>query len=341
MSTGSRNNRWLSEIDIMPFDPAPWAPGGDLQTILGYLLPCPLSLPQKYERITRLDDKNALLLIENTPQRWEAESPVVLLVHGLGGSSDSPYVRRTAWRCIQNGWIAVRMNQRGAGRGSRLAQGLYNAGSSADLAAVVNELVKLRPNSPLVVIGFSLGGNVLLKYLGEAQHQKPSALRGGIAVCPPIDLIACTTHLSRSRFGAYSHKFVALMRMEARTKPGLKVDRKALTYWRPMSLMNYDERVTAPAGGYESVQDYYDKCSGQNFLESIETPTLILAADDDPIVPSYTHDNLKRSQTVQIIRTRGGGHVGYLSRQQTPNGDHRWLDYALVEYSRAIISSTA
>jgi hypothetical protein len=191
------------------------------------------------------------------------------------------------------------------------------------------------------VAGFSIGGNVLLKYLGEQQLAKPPTLIGAIAVCPPIDLADCARNLSRARNAFYNFKFVTVLRLEARKHPELSADPRGLSLARPMSMQRFDDLVTAPAGGFESGGEYYAKCSAEGFLDEIAIPTLLLAADNDPFIPAAVYDDVPRSAFLTVEVTRGGGHLGFLSRQATPAGDHRWLDHALVEYARTLSSSPA
>jgi predicted alpha/beta-fold hydrolase len=325
---------------VEPFMPASWAPGGDLQTLIGYFLPPPRSVPNEARHTVSLPDGDALLVIENRPERPADDTPMVLLVHGLGGSFDSAYMRRYASRFVGAGWLSFRLNLRGAGEGSSLSAGLYNAGSSADLAAVADSLTRIYPDHPLVIAGFSIGGNILLKYLGEPELPKPAVLAGGIAVCPPVDLAACASNLSRGRNVLYGLKFVTILRLEARKHPRLQVDPAALSLFRPMTLVRFDDLATAPAGGFQSGTEYYDRCSAKGFLKAIETPTMLLATDDDPFIPRSSYDDLDLGAGVTMRITRGGGHMGYLSADKTPHGDHRWLDYAVVEYAAALTSSS-
>jgi predicted alpha/beta-fold hydrolase len=284
--SGTQGASPFGRAAIQRFAPAPWAPGGDLQTLLGYVLPSPRSISRETRRRVPLPDGDVLLAVENLPASPADRPPVMLLVHGLGGSSDSPYMRRYAARFAEAGWIAVRLNLRGAGAGAPLARGMYNAGSSADLSAAVAEMARLHPESPIAVAGFSIGGNVLLKYLGERQLDKPAALIGAIAACPPIDLADCARNLSRARNVLYGFKFITVLRLEARKHPELEADLRGLSLTRPMTMESFDHLVTAPAGGFESGRDYYEQCSAARFLDDIETPTLLLATDDDPFIPA-------------------------------------------------------
>ncbi|MBW2278920.1 MAG: alpha/beta fold hydrolase, partial [Deltaproteobacteria bacterium] len=281
--------------DVQRFEPARWAPGGDLQTIVGYFLPSPRTVPleQRYE--VSLEDGDRLLIVENAPDEQSPQPTVALVVHGLGGDTGSPYMRRLAARFTEAGFVCARMNMRGAGEGSSLASGMYNAGRSDDLAAVIDELCRRHPSSALVIVGCSISGNVLLKYLGEPEHRKPDSLVGSIAICPPIDLADCAAHLSKWRNSLYGLKFVTLLRLDARRHPGLPVDPKSLDLVRPMTLLEFDDLATAPAGGFDSGQDYYAHCSAMGFVGKIETPTLILAADDDPFIPVRAYHALRVS----------------------------------------------
>jgi len=323
------------------FEPASWAPGGDIQTLVGYFLPSPRVIPRERTHEVPLADGDRLLVVENLPAGAVEPAPAVLVVHGLGGDSDSPYMRRFAARFTAAGWICARLNMRGAGRGSPLARGMYNAGCSADLSAAVADLHRRHPQSPLVLVGCSISGNVLLKYLGEPAHAKPPTLAGSIAICPPVDLADCAAHLSRMRNALYGLKFVTLLRLEVRRHSELAVDRRARELLRPMTLLRFDDLATAPAGGFASGQDYYARCSAKSFVGEIATPTLIIAADDDPFIPSRAYRELRVSDRVELLLTRGGGHMGFLCGRETRNGDHRWMDHAVVEAARGFTACRA
>jgi predicted alpha/beta-fold hydrolase len=327
--------------DVEPFEPARWAPGGDLQTVVGYFLPSPRSVPREQRFVVELDDGDRLLVVENAPRVVPEVPKVALVIHGLGGDVTSPYMRRLAKRFTAEGYVCARMNMRGAGAGRALATGMYNAGRSGDLAAVVRALCERHPSSRLVIVGCSISGNVLLKYLGEPEHEKPDALIGSIAICPPVDLAECATHLSGWRNSLYGLKFVTLLRLDARQHPGLPVDPRSLDLLRPMTLLEFDDLATAPSGGFSSGQDYYARCSAVSFVDKIDTDTLILAADDDPFIPVRGYHRLRLSDRVRLVLTRGGGHMGFLCRRETPMRDHRWLDYAAIEYANAFNSRRA
>ncbi len=317
---------------LKPFRPAAWAKGGDLQTLLGYLLPGPNELPHTLLHHMLLPDSDTLVICENRP----AQTPVgvVLLMHGLGGHADSAYMLRVAAKFLSRGWIVFRMNHRGAGQGRGLARRLYHSGKSEDLPPVLDTLRQLFPGLPLVVIGFSLSGNVLLKYLGETGADNPFDIARAIAVCPPIDLQRCADALSRRRNWLYDLRFSRLLRSMVREMQAHFPDFPRISLPFHLTVYEFDQRVTAPLNGFASAEDYYRRCSAAPLLANIRIPVDILASDDDPFVPAAMFRSVPNDNgAIELHLTRSGGHMGFLSAFETSFGDRRWMDEALLHFA--------
>jgi predicted alpha/beta-fold hydrolase len=168
---------------VFDFQPARWAPGGHLQTVVGYYFPAPEQLHQTQFHTVKLDDGDALKLCENQPESNTKIRGVALLMHGLGGTAQSPYLRRAAMCFREHGWIVFRMNHRGCGEGRGLARKLYHSGKSDDVSQALQHIAKLYPALPLVAVGFSLSGNALLKLLGEKIYPWNLTLRQFDEMC--------------------------------------------------------------------------------------------------------------------------------------------------------------
>lgn len=216
---------------------------------------------------------------------------------------------------------------------------LFNGGSSDDLAGMVDFIQSLYPDNPLSIIGFSLSGNILLKYLGEGR-ELPSSLKGALAVNPPIDLAMASRKISEGPWAkTFNNYYLKLMyqQMDAMRDcypEAFYPDQRASTIW------GFDEKYTAPAAGYKDVQDYYARCSSGQFLGQINIPTTILCSQDDPFIPADVFSGLSLSENVLMAAPHRGGHMGYLSQTRTPLGDYRWMDYFCVEWACSVRNGT-
>lgn len=331
--------QFSSPLDILhlpPFSPALWARGGDLQTLAGYALPSPKHLPHTRVHQVAVADNDRLALCENLPAHATPHA-ALLLLHGLGGHADSAYMLRVASRFLAQGWITFRLNHRGAGQGRGLAQRLYHAGKSDDLACVVQHAAQLHPHVPLVITGFSLSGNMLLKYLGESWQTPPANLCGAIAISPPIDLALSSLAMRRMKNRLYDLRFVRMLKAAMREReadfenfPAYPLDEVATVY-------AFDRLITAPHHGFLSAEDYYERNSASQFLAHIALPTVLIAGDDDPFIPTESFANLPRNPALELQITRSGGHMGFIARTTMPWGDRRWMDYAMAWYARKFV----
>ena len=319
-----------SNSELPPFTAARWARGGHLQTIIGYYLPGPNTLPAAKTLHIPVSGGDVLLADENLPAAPGARKLVVLF-HGLGGHSESPYMLRIATRFYDQGWRVIRVNHRGAGKGAGKARQLYHSGRSEDIDTVLRFAAEHAPDTPMVAIGFSLSGNMLLKYLGDGLATLPETLAGAISVSPPVDLALCARAISRRSNIIYDQRFVRMLRASLQERRQAFADFTHPMLPEKLSLREFDEYITAPLCGFADAADYYARCSANQFLEHISTPTTLIAADDDPFIPVETYTSLPKTRFLDIHITRSGGHVGFVNRTQTPLGDRRWLDYALLQ----------
>jgi predicted alpha/beta-fold hydrolase len=282
------------------------------------------------ERIVELPDGDRLLLHDSQPEGWHDGRPIVLLVHGLIGSHDSGYMRRTARALLPHGVRVARMNLRGAGAGMTLARRSYHAGCSDDVRAAANHICREAPNSPLWLAGFSLGGNIVLKLAGEASENPLPGLARVAAVAPPIDLARCATLLAQPRNRFYERHFVvellALVRQRRRHFPHLR----KLHLPPRISLREFDERYTALQAGFSGAADYYQRASSMPYVSRIAVPTLILTASDDPFVAVEPFRLLPPRELVDVQIVPGGGHLGFLGRDGA--GGIRWAERRVVRW---------
>jgi len=315
------------------FDPHPLVRGPIAQTIAGSQFTDSPELPQKIQHRVRLDENNLLLMYEL--KTAEESSPVVLIGHGMGGCSESGYVRRISSKLYKEGFGVFMMNQRGSGSGIGLCDRLWNGGSSEDLAQTIQFIIDLYPTKKVLVMGFSLSGNILLKYLGEGR-EIPSNVHSTLAVNPPIDLKVASQQISQGRWSnTFNNYYLKLMnrQLDAMVQCHPDTFRPAVT---PNTIWEFDIEYTAPAFGYPSAETYYEQCSSKQFLEQVAVPTTILCSQDDPFIPSAVFQSARMSQQIEFINPQFGGHMGYISRSQNAFGDRRWMDFICVQWAKTL-----
>lgn len=317
------------------FRSSPLLRGGHAQTLAGYLLPKGPAPPehQTVKHILSLPDGDAVVLHEDTPEGWKKGDKAVLLLHGLSGSYQSGYMERTAARLNDRGVRVFRMDMRGCGAAYELAQYPAHSARIADFLAALARIDELSPGSPITVVGFSLGGNVVLNSLAEIGSSAEFPLEKAIAVCPPIDLVLCSGFLKSGKVRLYDRHFIsALLKTVADRKKWFPEFAPIELSKKPTSLWDFDHAITAPLCGYDSAEAYYRATSPGPRLPEIRVPTLIVAAENDPLVPTsmFTAADLGPAVHLQLIP--GGGHLGFISSRHT-DPDHRWLDWRIVDWT--------
>ncbi|MEE4380109.1 MAG: hydrolase [Candidatus Competibacteraceae bacterium] len=295
-------------IRHIDFRPAWWLPGPHCQTIWPSLFRFKPRPPRRRERL-ELPDGDFLDL------DWTLgkNGPIVLVLHGLEGSSDSGYARGLLATVAARGWRGVVMHFRGcSGESNRLSRS-YNAGDTADIAYVVDWLRQREPETPLACVGYSLGGNALLKWLGETATTAPQV---AVAVSVPFLLDGAARRLKKGVSRLYQQHLLRQLRANYRRKQraGIPIPMPLREMAELRDFYAFDDRVTAPLHGYQGVEDYYARASCRRYLSEIRTPTLIVQSADDPfMLPSVlpSSDELAESVTLELSRT--GGHVGFVT----------------------------
>jgi predicted alpha/beta-fold hydrolase len=326
-------------LDFPPFRPHPLVRGGHLQTIVGSYLPgarpCPAVLHQ-----VALPDGDALAVYEDAPAdpRQTGIVPqhdVVILVHGLGGCSESSYMLRCSAKLRERGFRVFRMNLRGCGAGIGLARQPLHAGRGEDAAAVLEHVHAHCPHSPIHLVGFSMGANIVLKLAGELGGGAPPHLASVMAVSPPIDLVQCTRSIQRGLNRIYDRRFVRCLVKHTTQRIAAIPDAlsRPLTP-RPRRLVDFDSVFTAPLSGFADVDDYYTRASSGPVLGRIAVPTLIITAASDPIVPVSAFEAASYSATTQVEIAPCGGHLGFVAARGI-DPDRRWLDWRVVDWVAA------
>lgn len=315
------------------FRPAPWLKNPHLQTLYASQFRPNPHLKLRRERLD-LADGDFIDIDWTTGQA----GPIVVVLHGLTGNiRDSKYARGLMCAVHERGWRAVFMHFRGASEEpNRLPRG-YHSGDYHDFAFLLKTLREREPNTPMAAVGYSLGGNVLLKWLGETGETE--LLQTAVAVSVPFDLSLCAEAINRGLSKLYQRHLIGEMRRE--------VEKKFAVLEPPFELPDldtlrnfwaYDDAVTAPLNGFADVHDYYQRCSSSKFLPGIKLPTLIIHAKDDPfmspeVIPQA--DELSAQTTLELSGT--GGHVGFVSNQR-----HRpwyWLEERIPQHLQSFIDA--
>ncbi len=318
---------------VPDFAPARGLRSANLQTVGASLFPGNARIDGTLERHLRLDDGDLLVLHDDTPRGWERGDHVVLLLHGLGGSHRSGYMVRIARKLSQLGVRCFRLDHRGCGAGNSLARQPYHAGRIDDIAAAVSLLERLCPGSPISIAGFSISGNMLLRYLGEYADSLPFSLFRAVAVCPPVDLHHCASRLAQSVSGQrydwyFTRRLISQIASSPQWDDSLPIARSRRP---PRRLYDFDELYTAPASGFLSADEYYANASAAPVVSRIRVHTTILAAEDDPVVCSAPLTRLSLPANVRLCMTRHGGHLGFIG-QPGIDPDRRWMDWRTIEW---------
>ena len=326
-----------------PFVPHPLFRGPHAQTIVSSKhFPRQRSFREEralYEsRVFEVEPGNSVLL----KCRWQAErraAPTLFLLHGLEGSTDSLYVLGTAHKAYRRGCNVVGMNMRNCGGTEHLAATLYHSGMTDDIRRVLLDELAGREGLPEVfLVGFSMSGNMVLRVAGDYGADFPPALAGVAAVSPSIDLDSCAGALERRGNALYRWNFVKHLRSRVRRKVRLSpgaFDTRGLR--RVRTIRQFDDRITAPHAGFRDASEYYERTSSRAVIGDIRVPTLVIHAEDDPLIPAepFRDPAIADNPHVLLVLTRRGGHVGFLS-DRVEGEDRHWAENRVVDFCRTL-----
>lgn len=315
-------------MDKKLFKPAWWLPGPHLQTIWPTLCRKRTDLPLKRERF-ELPDGDFIDV------DWAGEEgPIVIILHGLEGSVHSPYAQGMLAAIVNNKWRGLFMHFRGcSGEPNRLPRS-YHSGETRDLATIVHYLSKREPGVPMAAVGFSLGGNVLLKWLGETGEN--NILNAAIAISVPFELRKVSKRVQQGFSKLYQWHFLNCLRRRLEKKfEQYPVDLELPDLYSLKTLWEFDEKITAPLHGFKSAEEYYFRSSSRQYLNKIQVPTLLVQSKDDPFM---TQDVIptpqELSEQVQLELTPGGGHVGFITGRY-PWRTEYWLEQRVPAFLKA------
>lgn len=300
---------------IEPFQPATGLGNCHLQTLFPrYHRPRPWIRTQCQWLDT--PDNDRIAVHTPAPLRNDAKAPIVLVLHGLEGSVESPYVQGIMQALIKAGFQVAVMHFRGCGGIPNLLPRAYHSGDTGDARWLADQLRAKFPDSPLMAVGYSLGGNVLLKWLGEDRAQSP--LAAAVSVSAPLDLHASSRRMGQGFSKVYQRHLLNSLKQSLSQKardPELARQMPPLNEPKFFSdFRNFDDHFTAPLHGFGGVDDYYTRASSKPLLKDIERPTMIIHAEDDPFVcPTAIPTDADISPEVTLAISKQGGHVGFIS----------------------------
>ncbi|MFZ0957568.1 MAG: alpha/beta fold hydrolase [Candidatus Sulfotelmatobacter sp.] len=326
-----------AKSEIPPFRPHPWFRGGHVQTVASFLLPRRIQLPKAEERLIEVASGVKLRCLCH----WEADrrgALTVIVVHGLEGSTDSQYMRGVARDGLDAGMNVVLVNQRNCGGMDAAAPTLYNSSLSGDVAAVAQNVVENDGVSRFVLIGFSMGGNLVLKLAGEWGNHAPAQFRAVVAVCPAMDLAASADALHEPANRLYEYYFMLQLFQRFRRKVKLfPADFDAARLKGISSLREFDDRITAFYCGFTGADDYYARAAASNVVDRIAVPGLIVHAANDPFIRlrAETRRRIAANPNITFIETSDGGHCAFLAeRNGHAHDDGRWAERTAVEFAQ-------
>ena len=259
----------------------------------------------------------------------DSSDKLVILLHGLAGNADRPYMKGMAHAFNLKGWDAVGMNFRGCSEELNRLYKSYHAGASDDLAEVMTHVLSLKKYKKIALVGFSLGGNMLMKYLGE-DRSRPKEIVGAVGVSVPCDLAGSLGAINRMRNFVYSKRFELNLKQhlyDRAEKFPDRLEKKQISACS--SLRDIDDLYTSKAHGFKDAADYYDKCSALQFLEGIEKPTLIINAKNDSFLSEacYPAEIARESDNLHLETPVYGGHVGFVTKEPIYYHERRAVEF--------------
>ena len=319
-------------IEKSSYDTPPtWHFNRHLQTMMPSLFREVAGIDYERERL-ELEDGDFLDL------DWlkKGSSKLVIVSHGLEGHSDRHYVKGMVKSFAQNGWDALAWNCRAcSGEMNRLPR-MYHHGATEDLKAVVDRSLQETHYESIVLVGFSMGGSLTLKYLGEQSQSTNSRIKSGVAISVPFHLIASLPTIHKRSNWFYKKRFLRKLARKVRAKAEMFPELINIEGLDKISTFDeFDNRYTAPLHGFKDAHDFYQKVSAHQYAPNITIPTLILNAANDPMLPKecYPIELAKTHPYLHLEIPKKGGHVGFM----LPNSELTWADKRALEFVEGVL----
>jgi predicted alpha/beta-fold hydrolase len=322
-----------------PFVPRRYLHNRHAMTLAGNFLPRKSALPEAEEQLFQVEEDIQVMC----HCHWQPEAAAcatVIIVHGLEGSSLSQYVIGTGSKAWLEGMNVVRMNMRNCGGTEKLTPTLYHSGLSADVGAVLRTLVEQKKLTRVGLVGYSMGGNLVLKLAGDWGSGAPRELTAVAAVSPAADLGPSADAMHEPANRMYEYKFLLSLMGRLRRKVELFPETYQMPARWPRTIREWDHVVTARYCGFTSADDYYYRAAAARVVDKIAVPTLILHALDDPFIRLLpeTRAKMLANPHITLIETAHGGHCAFLG---PANGyDGRWAEQQMIRFFRHYFSQT-
>lgn len=314
-------------MNSIPFRPLPFLGGPHCQTLAGWLSRPEKSLPGTEVVPIPLPGNDQTTLHVSAPEEIAPDAPTLILLHGLEGDAERPYILRTARKALAAGFRTARLNMRCCGDAEVLSSRFYHGAQSGDVAAACQWIGSCYPESRIGLLGFSLGGNLVLR--ATALEDIPNLL-GTVAISPPVDAHRGAQSLHNWWNRHYHYRFVSSMVARVhRLQKRIPISHPCQLSNR-MTLMEFDTVFTVPHGGFRNLKHYYDTCSTRGLLEEIQTPWLVIAARDDPMVPFESYQGMERHPN--LLAPEHGGHLGFVGAGGPGDPDWRWAENRAIEF---------
>jgi predicted alpha/beta-fold hydrolase len=307
-----------------------------VQTLAAFFLSRRIDLPAAEHRLIEVEPGVPVLC--HCHWQKDRKALTLIVVHGLEGSSDSQYMMGIARGGLAAGMNVVRMNQRNCGGMDQCAPTLYNSGRSADVAAVARNLVERDGIPGFVLIGFSMGGNLVLKLAGEWGSDGPPEFRGVAAVCPAVNLAASADALHEPANRIYEYYFLLQLFRRFRRKARLfPTDFDASRLRGIKTLREFDERITAHYCGFTGADDYYAQAAATNVIDRIARPTLVIHAANDPFIRLLpeAREKILSNRNITYVEAKDGGHCAFFGERDGDAAyDGRWAEREVVAFAK-------
>jgi predicted alpha/beta-fold hydrolase len=323
---------------LTPFIPRRGLANAHLQTIVGNFLPRRMARLDEVAETVEVDPADGSRVLCHChwqPEAQRARRLTVILLHGLEGSSDSRYIRGIAGRAWAAGFNVVRMNMRNCGATDHLTPTLYHSGRSADVGAVIDHFTRRHSLQSVALVGYSMGGNLVLKLAGEWGARPP--LTAVAAVCPAMDLALSADALHNPGNRVYERHFLRGLTRRFRHKARLFPALYSTAGLGPIrSIREFDQKIVARHCGFRDADDYYYRAAAARVVGRIAVPTLILFAADDPFIrlSSETRTGILANPNIRLVETTHGGHCAFLS--SSPGDEIHWAESTVVRYLQAL-----
>ena len=300
------------------------------QTVMGSILNFTTGL-QSTTKYVLLPDQDKLALEITTPKNWKKSDLTVVMVHGLCGSHKSAALNRMAKKLPKKGIRAIRINLRGCGTGKGHTKSTYHSGKTDDIECALKSLKEEYPESPMILMGFSLGGNMVLKLAGELSEKAKDYIVEVMALSPPIDLYLSVLRFEKPENQIYQRYFSKLLRENVNYLRKTVEGFPDIILPKDMSMRDFNNLFVVPFFGFKDVDEYYLTCSAKYFIPEIKVPCKVLLSEDDPLISWESFNEINIPDNVEVYLTKNGGHLGYLGSPKDKRGFY-WLDSILLDW---------